>query len=138
MGIWNENSIIIEFDGNLNPEGFIDWLVVVEEMFEFKEVPENKRVSLIATKLRGRASTWWKQLKLTRERVGQPRVTSEIKSHSGVMLGVEEESVPVYDTDIEYVIEEEEGFVGKRGFGGKEDNIEDVVVVANDLCSLMI
>ncbi|GKE20874.1 reverse transcriptase domain-containing protein [Tanacetum coccineum] len=73
-----ENLVnILEFDGNtLNPEGFIDWLVVVEEMFEFKEVPENKRVSLIATKLRGRASTWWKQLKLTRERVGQPRVTS--------------------------------------------------------------
>nr|GEZ45777.1 hypothetical protein [Tanacetum cinerariifolium] len=36
------------------------------------------------------------------------------------------------------VIEEEEGFVGKGGFGGKEDNIKVVVVVANDLCSLMI
>ncbi|GJX18059.1 hypothetical protein Tco_0218891 [Tanacetum coccineum] len=35
----------------LSPEGFIDWLVTVEEVFEFKEVPENKRVSLIATKL---------------------------------------------------------------------------------------
>ncbi|GKD32831.1 hypothetical protein Tco_1248340, partial [Tanacetum coccineum] len=50
----------------------------------------------------------------------------------------EEESMPVYDTDIEDVIEEEEGFVSKGGFGGEEDNIEDVVVVANDLCSLMI
>ncbi|GKD51620.1 putative nucleotidyltransferase, ribonuclease H [Tanacetum coccineum] len=67
---------IPEFDGNtLNPEGFIDWLVTVEEVFEFKEVPENKRVSLIATKLRGRASAWWQQLKLTREMVGKPRVT---------------------------------------------------------------
>nr|GEZ44096.1 ribonuclease H-like domain-containing protein [Tanacetum cinerariifolium] len=36
------------------------------------------------------------------------------------------------------VIEEEEGFVGKGGFCGEEDNVEDVVVVANDLCSLMI
>ncbi|GJW53312.1 retrovirus-related pol polyprotein from transposon TNT 1-94 [Tanacetum coccineum] len=50
----------------------------------------------------------------------------------------EEESMPVYDTDIEDVSEEEEGFVGKGGFGGEEDNIEDVVVVANDFCSLMI
>ncbi|GKD73536.1 reverse transcriptase domain-containing protein, partial [Tanacetum coccineum] len=42
---------IPEFDGNtLNPKGFIDWLVAVEEVFD---VPENKRVSLIATKLRG-------------------------------------------------------------------------------------
>ncbi|GJU77537.1 hypothetical protein Tco_1274607 [Tanacetum coccineum] len=50
----------------------------------------------------------------------------------------EEESMSVYDTDIEDVIEEEEGFVGKGGFGGEEDNIEDVVVMANDLCSSMI
>nr|GEV96648.1 reverse transcriptase domain-containing protein [Tanacetum cinerariifolium] len=49
-----------------------------------------------------------------------------------------EESMPVYDADIEDVIDEEERFVGKRGFGGEEDKIEDVVVVANDLCSLMI
>ncbi|GJW20649.1 putative reverse transcriptase domain-containing protein [Tanacetum coccineum] len=65
------------FDGDtLNPEEFIDWLVAVEEVFEFKKVPENKRVSLIATKLHGRASAWWQQLKLTRDRVGKPRFTS--------------------------------------------------------------
>ncbi|GJR45776.1 hypothetical protein Tco_1313879 [Tanacetum coccineum] len=46
--------------------------------------------------------------------------------------------MPVYDTDIEDVIEEEEGFVGQGGFEGEEDNIEGVVVVANDLCSSMI
>ncbi|GKE10335.1 putative nucleotidyltransferase, ribonuclease H, partial [Tanacetum coccineum] len=68
---------VLDFAGDtLSPGGFIDWLVVVEEVFEFKEVPENKRVSLIATKLRGRASAWWQQLKLTRERVGKPRITS--------------------------------------------------------------
>nr|GEV20596.1 hypothetical protein [Tanacetum cinerariifolium] len=55
-----------------------------------------------------------------------------------VVLGVEEESMLVYDTDIEDVIEDEEGFVGKGGFGGEEDNIKDVVVMANDLCSSMI
>nr|GEU69657.1 putative reverse transcriptase domain-containing protein [Tanacetum cinerariifolium] len=66
---------ISEFDGDtLNPDGFIDWLVAVEEVFEFKEVPKNKRVSLIAIKLRGKASAWWKQLNLTRERVRKPRV----------------------------------------------------------------
>nr|GEV30291.1 retrovirus-related Pol polyprotein from transposon TNT 1-94 [Tanacetum cinerariifolium] len=50
----------------------------------------------------------------------------------------EEESMPVYDTDIEDVIEEEEGFVGKGGFGREEDSIEDIVFVANNLCSSMI
>ncbi|GJW91386.1 putative nucleotidyltransferase, ribonuclease H [Tanacetum coccineum] len=49
---------------------------IIGEVFEFKEVPENKRVSLIATKLRGRASAWWQHLKQIRERVGKPRITS--------------------------------------------------------------
>nr|GEV16557.1 reverse transcriptase domain-containing protein [Tanacetum cinerariifolium] len=56
----------------------------------------------------------------------------------GTIDNEEEEPIPVYDTDIEDVIEEEEGFVGKGGFSREEDNIEDVVVVANDLCSSMI
>ncbi|GKA26082.1 putative nucleotidyltransferase, ribonuclease H [Tanacetum coccineum] len=68
---------IPDFAGDtLSPEGFIDSLVAVEEVFKFKEVPKNKRVSLIATKLRGKASAWWQQLKLTRERVGKPRIMS--------------------------------------------------------------
>nr|GEX92989.1 hypothetical protein [Tanacetum cinerariifolium] len=49
-----------------------------------------------------------------------------------------EESMPVYDTDFEDAIEEEEEFARKGGFDVEEDNIEDVVVVANDLCSSMI
>ncbi|GKE72059.1 hypothetical protein Tco_1534100, partial [Tanacetum coccineum] len=59
-------------------------------------------------------------------------------SFSSIVLGVEEESMPVYDTDIEDAIEDEEGFIGKRGFGEEEDNMEDVVVMANDLCSSKI
>nr|GEV89813.1 integrase, catalytic region, zinc finger, CCHC-type, peptidase aspartic, catalytic [Tanacetum cinerariifolium] len=47
-------------------------------------------------------------------------------SFLGVVLGVEEESMPVYDTDIEDVID------------GEENNMEGVVVVANDLCSSKI
>nr|GEV58918.1 hypothetical protein [Tanacetum cinerariifolium] len=62
----------------------------------------------------------------------------KIVSFLGVVLGVEEESMPVHDTDIKDVIEDEEGFVRERGLDGEEDNIEDVVVVADDHCSSMI
>ncbi|GJY18607.1 hypothetical protein Tco_0390098 [Tanacetum coccineum] len=55
-----------------------------------------------------------------------------------LMVCVEEELMLVYDTDIEDVIKDEEGFVGKRGFGEEENNMDDVVVVANDLCSSKI
>nr|GEY01208.1 hypothetical protein [Tanacetum cinerariifolium] len=43
----------------------------------------------------------------------------------------EEKLMPVYDTAIEDVIEEEENFFRKGGFDGEEDNIENVIVVAN-------
>nr|GEV21261.1 MAK10-like protein [Tanacetum cinerariifolium] len=45
----------------------------------------------------------------------------------------EEESRLVYDTDIEDVIEEEEGLVGKGRIGGEEDNIEDFEALENQL-----
>nr|KAJ0213789.1 hypothetical protein LSAT_V11C400214880 [Lactuca sativa] len=74
---------IPEFDGvSFNPEGFIDWLATVEEVFEFKEVPENKKVSLIATRLRGRASAWWQQLKLTRDRLGKSKGAKSVDDYT--------------------------------------------------------
>ncbi|KAL7610415.1 hypothetical protein Lser_V15G14297 [Lactuca serriola] len=69
---------IPEFDRvSLNSEGFINYLATVEEVFEFKEVPGNKRVSMIATRLHGRASAWCQQLKLTRDRLGNSKETEE-------------------------------------------------------------
>ena len=47
---------IPEFLGSLRPEEFLDWLATVEEILDFKDVPENKRVPLVATRLRGRAT----------------------------------------------------------------------------------
>ncbi|PKI41945.1 hypothetical protein CRG98_037695 [Punica granatum] len=49
---------------------------MVEEVLEFKGVPDDKRVQLVATRLRGRATTWWQQVKLTRSRMGKPKITS--------------------------------------------------------------
>ncbi|KAH7568724.1 hypothetical protein JRO89_XS06G0037300 [Xanthoceras sorbifolium] len=66
---------IPEFQGNLSPEEFLDWLGVVEEILEFKNVPANARVALVATRLRGRAAAWWQQLKLTRTRMGKTKIT---------------------------------------------------------------
>ena len=54
---------IPEFKGCLQLEEFLDWVVAVEEILEFKEVPQDKRVSLVATKFIGHATAWWQQLK---------------------------------------------------------------------------
>ena len=51
---------IPEFHGGLRGDELIDWLVSVEEIMEFKQVPFDRRVSLVAMRFRGHAATWWK------------------------------------------------------------------------------
>ena len=60
---------IPEFKGGMLAEEFLDWLSNLEEIFDFKELPEHRRDKLVATRLRGRAMAWWQQTKLTRERM---------------------------------------------------------------------
>ena len=36
------------FSGNLNIEDFINWIVDIDKFFDFMEVPEEKRVRLVA------------------------------------------------------------------------------------------
>jgi hypothetical protein len=49
---------IPEFNGGLQPEEFLDWIAAVEEVLDFKGVLEDRRVSLVTTKFRGRAIAW--------------------------------------------------------------------------------
>nr|GEV01616.1 hypothetical protein [Tanacetum cinerariifolium] len=73
---------------------------------------------------------------LTKETESEPiiwDIGDEEEEYPFVNEYLKEESMSVYDTHIEDVIEEEEGFVGKGGFGGEEDNIEDVVKNIFDL-----
>ncbi|KAH7841827.1 hypothetical protein Vadar_034779 [Vaccinium darrowii] len=67
-------------------EEFLDWLNVVEEIMEFKEVPMERRVPLVATRFRGRASTWWQQLKISMNRQGKTKITDweKFKKKMGV------------------------------------------------------
>ncbi|XP_039145554.1 uncharacterized protein LOC120282772 [Dioscorea cayenensis subsp. rotundata] len=71
MGMRTE---IPEFYGRLQPEEFLDWLMIVEEIFEFKGVPEDKRVPLVATRLRNIATALWQQLKLTQNLLRKPKI----------------------------------------------------------------
>jgi len=49
---------IPEFKVKLDPEEFLDWLSIAERVFKCKEVHEDKKVKLVALKLRKYASLW--------------------------------------------------------------------------------
>ena len=62
------------FNGNADIEGCLDWLYEVETFFEVMEVPEDRRVPLVAYKLKGGAGAWWHRVQEERRLRGEPRV----------------------------------------------------------------
>ena len=67
---------IPEFKGCLQPKEFLDWVAAIEEILDFKEVPQDKRVSLVATKFRGCAAAWWQQLNQSCIRQGKSKINT--------------------------------------------------------------
>ncbi|XP_010501919.1 PREDICTED: uncharacterized protein LOC104779251 [Camelina sativa] len=60
-----------EFHGGIRGDQLLDWLLAVEEIIDFKGVPDDRQVALVATKFRGHAASWWQQTKATRAHSGK-------------------------------------------------------------------
>lgn len=43
---------ILEFEGRMQPEEFIDWLYSIDRVFNYKDVLDHCKVKLVATKLK--------------------------------------------------------------------------------------
>ena len=65
---------IPEFEGQLDPDIFLDWLQMVERVFEYKDILEGKKVKLVALKLRKYASIWWSNVVYKRVRKGKSKI----------------------------------------------------------------
>jgi hypothetical protein len=65
---------IPDFEGKLQPDEFDDWLQTVERIFEYKEIAEEKKVKIIAVKLKKHASIWLDNLKKKRAREGKGKI----------------------------------------------------------------
>ena len=57
-------------------DDFLEWLNMVERVFEFHEPPKAKKVKLVAIKLRRNAYFWWENLKKLREMEGKRKITT--------------------------------------------------------------
>jgi len=60
----------------LDPELFLAWLKTLERVFDYKDVPGEKKVKLMALKLRKYASIWWANVVAKRARKGKAKIRS--------------------------------------------------------------
>ena len=67
---------IPEFKGSIVAEDLLDWLVTVDEILEFKDIPLDRCVPMNATRFRDRTAAWWSQTKTTRTRLGKTKITT--------------------------------------------------------------
>jgi len=67
---------ILEFEGQLNLDEFVDWMNAVKRVFKYNDVPDDKKVKLVALKLRKYASIWWSNVLSKRARKGKGKIRS--------------------------------------------------------------
>ena len=71
---FNPKINLPEFDGRMDLNEFLDWLNMVEHVFEYYDLPEREKMKLVAIKMCKNASIWWKNLKRQRERDGKKKI----------------------------------------------------------------
>ena len=50
---------IAAYDGGLNLEELVDLINLMDKHFDFSQVPEDKNVKFVVTRLKGHALIWW-------------------------------------------------------------------------------
>jgi hypothetical protein len=68
-----------DFHGSFNLDEFMDWIHTVERVFNCHEVPDSRKVKLVAVRLKGRASAWWEQMQVQRVGRGKGKVQTWTK-----------------------------------------------------------
>lgn len=62
------------FNGSVDIEEFLDWLYDVETFFDIMNINQDRKVSLVAYKLKGGAGAWWHRHQEERRLRGEPRI----------------------------------------------------------------
>ena len=57
----------------------MDWISDMENLFEFENTPDNRKVKFAITRLKGHASLWWEHLQSDRQRRGKEKIKTWLK-----------------------------------------------------------
>ena len=62
---------VTPYDGKLDINVVLDWISNIEKFFDYENTPNNRKVNIAFTKLKGHASLWWEHLQIDRQRKGK-------------------------------------------------------------------
>ena len=57
----------------------LDWISDMEKFFEYENTPDNRKVKIAVTRLKGPASLWWEHLQTDRQRRGKENIRTWLK-----------------------------------------------------------
>jgi hypothetical protein len=62
------------YEGNLDVEELLDWIISMDKHFDYEDVDEEKKVRHVVTRLKGHASLWWDELQAEMRRKGKQKI----------------------------------------------------------------
>ena len=65
---------VVPYDENLDTNAMLDWISDMENFFEYENTPDNRKVKIAVTRLKGHASLWWEHLQTDRQRRGKENI----------------------------------------------------------------
>jgi len=73
---------VSKFEGKLDHYEFLEWLRIMERVFDYKEILEDKKVKLVTLRLGKYISLWWTNFcaKRVRKRKGKIWTWEKMKS----------------------------------------------------------
>lgn len=70
---------VVPYDGKLDINVVLDWIFDMEKFFDFENTPQNRKVKIAVTRLKGHASLWWEHLQTARQRRGKEKIGTWLK-----------------------------------------------------------
>jgi hypothetical protein len=78
------------YEGNLDVEELLDWIIALDTYFDYEDIKEDKKARHAITRLKGHASLWWDELQADRRFQGKQK----IKSWDRMIAKMKEKFIP--------------------------------------------